>query len=108
MAAANRGLDQRAYARDEGTSGPPPDPTQPRVIYQTPNYRVVLRALARYPRGYVEIEQRRETALQTESWVYVDSFDLDLKDRRVPAGQSAATTAADVLLVTVLRGLAGL
>ena len=48
----------------------------PRILYVTNDLRVVLRALARYPEGYVEIERRTSNAMNVETWQHVDSFSL--------------------------------
>ncbi len=36
----------------------------------------MLRPLARYPEGYVEIERRTANAMNVETWQHADSFSL--------------------------------
>ena len=53
--------------------------SQPRALYWTPNLRVILRALDRWPEGYVEVESKRYDALGVETWHHTESFSLNLK-----------------------------
>lgn len=49
----------------------------PRILYVTGDLRVVLRPLARYPAGYVEIERTNTNAMGLEYWSHIESFSLD-------------------------------
>jgi hypothetical protein len=57
-------------------SDKPIDRMKPTVIYQVADLRVVLRALDRYPEGYVDIERKYKDSMDTPGWRHVESFDL--------------------------------
>lgn len=54
------------------------DRTNPRVLYQTKEYRMVLRALDSWPEGYVEFEFKQRDAIGDTAWHHVGGCSLDL------------------------------